>query len=1253
MNESLVSYLYQLRYTKDKGIYFIYGEKDEEYLSYAELYIKAKKMAQYLKKTTYNTMVIQVESSKEFICSIWACLFSNKVVIPLKYSDSTEDFNVINNILDMSENIGVILDSKDKLHNYESKRERIIWTDSLLKYDSDIEFEICEKSNWEDTIMIQFSSGSTGNPKGIITKNKNLISNIESMIKRFNVSGRDKENVKKVLDWIPLTHNLGLIVGHFMTLMRGIDEYVIPTKVFIKNPILLLEKIDEHKISTTHCPNFALDLISKYSLKYNKKNLDLSSLSVVSVGSEYVSAKSCQNFIKCMSRFKMPPTAVQPGYGLTEATVVVSNAIDRIFKARYLNRNKLSIGDKIEEVDEKDIKSVAFVEVGKVMDCCSLKIIDNAGNVLGDNYVGKVLLKGDSIVDGYYLGDEKTKPLEIDDDGWFDTGDLGFVVNGYLTIIGRSKDVIIINGKNLYPLDFESVIINKFTELKRKVVVTGKQALSNGKNEVYAFILVDKIDDKLYKLIDEIQLLINEKFQIKITRIVPVYEFPLTRSGKIQRFKLVELLLNGVYEKNLKELAKYNEIRANSSIKVHNEINEKVDFISNKLLKIVVELLEKDNISIFDNLFDVGFNSVLLIEFMDKINNEFCIEIKVQELINCKSVYDIAKEILKRKENIVFNQEIKDVNFEGQEEDEDDDIAVIGIDLTTADAENSDEFWENMCNGKVSVNNLSGQRIEDSIKALKKIEIEVSEEDFSKGAFMEDIDKFDCRFFKMIPKIAAMIHPQQRIFMQTAWKAFEDAGYTFNDLKGSKTGIFLGHAALPFVNTYYDYSRFILEVDSDSAAMAAPGNLNSMMARRVSQYFGLNGPCVLIDTACSSSLVAIHYACTALRNKECDMALVGSVKIDLFPLKNNKIGIESQDGFTRTFDNKASGTGKGEGSAAVILKPFKQALKDKDNIYAVIKGSAVNNDGNSIGLTVPNMEAQAEVLKTAWKSSKINPEQLSFIEAHGTATKIGDPIEILGITNAAKNYTDKKQFCAITSVKTNIGHLDHAAGIFGFIKAVLAINHGKLPASMNYSVPNENIDFEATPVYVNTKLLDLNKEKDLYCGVSSFGFTGTNCHLVLKGHPNNVGYLKEERCIYKITANNIEALEKIVLKQIEYIRNTNDSLINICYTADVCRNDLKYRCAIIVSSKNELLDKLKYILSYIGKVDCSSKEIYYSNMLKDLEENENENELNVICKKYILGEKVEWRKLFDKLDVNKVHMPGYVFNKKRCWIELS
>lgn len=405
------------------------------------------------------------------------------------------------------------------------------------------------------------------------------------------------------------------------------------------------------------------------------------------------------------------------------------------------------------------------------------------------------------------------------------------------------------------------------------------------------------------------------------------------------------------------------------------------------------------------------------------------------------------------------------------------DIAIIGMSARLPKAENVKEFWHNIRSAVDCVEDYPEARKKDSDAFLRYIGTDEEKIKYTKGAYLTDVDKFDYSFFQITPKEASLMNPNQRVFLETVWNAIEDSGYGGKKLRGSNTGVYMGYSPGTFVDVLYDYSRFIIEVDPFLAPMAVPGNLHSIIASRISYVLDLKGPSLSIDTACSSSLVAVHLACQGIRNGECDMAIAGSVKINLFPLdREQKLGIESSNAKARTFDESSDGTGRGEGVVAIILKPLSNAVKDGDHIYAVIKGSAINQDGNSIGITAPNAVAQTNVICSAWENAAINPEAIGYIEAHGTGTKLGDPIEIEGIRNAFNKYTQKKQFCAIGSVKSNIGHLDSCAGIVGLIKAVLALQHREIPPTLHFEYPNKKIEFENSPVYVNNELTEWEYE---------------------------------------------------------------------------------------------------------------------------------------------------------------------------------
>ncbi|MCP5109088.1 MAG: polyketide synthase, partial [bacterium] len=424
-------------------------------------------------------------------------------------------------------------------------------------------------------------------------------------------------------------------------------------------------------------------------------------------------------------------------------------------------------------------------------------------------------------------------------------------------------------------------------------------------------------------------------------------------------------------------------------------------------------------------------------------------------------------------------------------------IAVIGMAGRFPGAGTIHRFWENLKNGVESISFFTGRELEEAgiepglladpnyVKAL---------------GYLEATHYFDAVFFGYTPAEAGLTDPQLRIYHECAWAALEDAGCNPDTYPGL-IGVYSG--ASPDIGWVSEALRRA----GTPAREFDIHNLNSnfTFGTRLSYTLNLKGPGLTVLTACSTSLSAIHLACQGLLNAECDIALAGGVSISSegkcgYMFQEGMIG--SPDGHCRAFDANAKGVIRGEGAAVVVLKRLEEALEEGDFIYAVIKGTAINNDGaRKIGYTAPSVEGQAEVIKAALETAEVEAESISYVEAHGTGTALGDPIEIEGLKLAFD--TDKRHFCAVGSVKSNVGHLDNAAGVTGFVKAVLALKHRQIPPSLHFESPNPGIDFENSPFYVNARLKEWkNDHYPLRAGVSSFGIGGTNAHAVLEEAPS-------------------------------------------------------------------------------------------------------------------------------------------------------
>ncbi|MFF2089443.1 amino acid adenylation domain-containing protein [Paenibacillus sp. NPDC058174] len=587
------------------------------------------------------------------------------------------------------------------------------------------------------------------------------------------------------------------------------------------------------------------------------------------------------------------------------------------------------------------------------------------------------------------------------------------------------------------------------------------------------------------------------------------------------------------------------------------------------------------------------------------------------------------------------------------------DIAIIGISAKLPRAESHEAFWELLRSGQDLVAGFPDSRKEELKPYLRRMEAQYGSVSFFDGAYIEDISSFDYSFFRLSPKEASLMSPAQRLFLQTAWGAIEDAGYGGNALHGSRTGVFIGHNA----DALHDYKRIIEAMDPDALSMAAPGNLSSMIPSRISYLLNLRGPAISVDTACSSSLVAVHLACQSIRSGECETAIAGSVKINLLPLDTGiRLGIESSDNRARTFDDSADGTGIGDGVVALLLKPLARAQEDGDSIYAVIKGSAMNQDGSSVGITAPNALAQEDVIARAWQDAEIDPETVTYVEAHGTGTSLGDPIEIDGLTRAFRRYTDKRGFCAIGSLKTNIGHLDHAAGIAGLLKAVLSLTHKQVPPSLHYRSPNRNIPFIDSPVYVNDELTPWETDGEARrCGVSAFGMSGTNCHVVLEEAPGRMPSSPSDRAeLFCLSAHSMTALEQLVLQMRDWTGQQHSaeshSLADLCYTLAVGRGAHRYRLAIAVNGWEDLVQSLHAIAAN-GLIGLTLPNVRFGTvdqpMNGDTRLLSDELEMKVLelAQRYVDGEEINWQAIYRGQRRQRLALPTYPFDSHRCWVE--
>ncbi|WP_318013963.1 type I polyketide synthase [Oscillatoria salina] len=502
-------------------------------------------------------------------------------------------------------------------------------------------------------------------------------------------------------------------------------------------------------------------------------------------------------------------------------------------------------------------------------------------------------------------------------------------------------------------------------------------------------------------------------------------------------------------------------------------------------------------------------------------------------------------------------------------------IAVIGMVGRFPGAKSVDQFWQNLCDGQESISFYT----DEEMTASGVDPAWLRDPNYVKaGSVLSDIEMFDASFFDISPREAEIMDPQHRLFLECAWEALENAGYNPG---GDKiwTGVYAGSNLSTYFHSNLNSSYNPIDLLSTQMQIFV-GNDKDYVGTRVSYKLNLKGPSINVNTACSTSLVAVHLACRGLLNYECDLALAGGITITV-PHKTGywyqNEGITSPDGHCRAFDAQAKGTIMGNGVGIVVLKRLKDALADGDCIYATIKGSAINNDGSGkVGFTAPSVVGQAKVIAEAQVIAGVEPETITYIEAHGTGTALGDPIEISALKKVFDASTQKKNFCAIGSVKTNVGHLNSASGVTGLIKTILALKHQKIPPSLHFQQPNPEIDFDNSPFYVNTKLEEWKTNGiPRRAGVSSFGFGGTNAHVVLEEAPTRQpsGQSRPWQLLL-LSAKTSSALETATANlAAHWQRHPELKLADLAYTLQVGRRAFDYR-RFVLSREGEEVGKI-------------------------------------------------------------------------------
>ncbi|WP_122261633.1 non-ribosomal peptide synthetase/type I polyketide synthase [Ornithinimicrobium cerasi] len=949
-----------------------------------------------------------------------------------------------------------------------------------------------------DVAFLQFSSGSTGTPKGVRLTHANLLANIE----QARTAGAARAD-DVLVTWLPYFHDMGLIGAHLTPLAVGMKQVTMGAADFGKRPVLWYQTATRHRATLLPMASFALDLTLRRVSADQVAALDLSTVRLVGVGSEPIPSRAWRRFREHLRPAGLDPWALVPLYGLAEATVAVTfPPLGELAEPLALDRQALAdgravdvdvdvdVGEELTPADEHRAHPVELMDVGVAVRGGELRIVDDDRNVVPDSVVGQIEYRGPNVAAGYHDRPQETAETFVD--GWLRTGDLGFLRAGRLCVTGRAKDVLFVNGQKFHAHDLEQVVTATPGVPPGRVAVVGYPDPITASERVAVFLTARAPDlDAASAVLLAVRTRVREALAHPDVLVLPVppETFPRTTSGKIRRGRLRELLVAGEFvtlEQDVAAACTTGPPPTSAAPTARGEVEALVTDIWAQVLQVPAGIIGTD-----DRFLAIGGSSLTAMQVLGRLEEVFGGPLEPALLRDCATVGALTDHLLDRGDRapgpdrgeVPAPAEVAAPAGPARDRAVASPAAVVGLACRLPDADSPEEFWANLVAGRDSVTEVPTSRwqVPDGARARW-------------GAFLDDVAGFDADYFGLTPAEAAVTDPHARLLLEVAHEALERAGYAGARRRGRRIGVFVAVGE----SGYPELLRRALDDGLAPSAAALVGNLRNLVAARVAHHLDLSGPAMVVDTACSSALVALHQARRSLEAGECDLAVVGGVHLNLTPTTHQLLEAAqalSPTGRSRAFSAGADGFVPGEGAAALVLEPLPDARAAGDRVLALVRGSAVNNDGRSLSLMAPNPLLQEAVIGAAYRDAGIDPATVSYVEAHGTGTAIGDPIEARSLMRSFP-ASDGPRW--IGSVKTNVGHLLNAAGMPSLLKVVLSLHHRRLPPSLHYSGPSPEFDLASAGLSVVTEPRPWTGPPPLRAGIDSFGFGGTNAHVILE-----------------------------------------------------------------------------------------------------------------------------------------------------------
>ncbi|MEU6987857.1 amino acid adenylation domain-containing protein [Streptomyces sp. NPDC046324] len=977
----------------------------------------------------------------------------------------------------------------------------------------------------DDVAFLQFSSGSTGAPKGVELTHAAVLANLAQIRAAAGITSEDV-----LATWMPYFHDMGLIGTHLVPLSAGIKQVRLEPLTFAKRPERWLEAAARHGATLLSAANFALALVERRVPEDTLARLDLTRVRMILVGAEPISPAVWRAFVRRMWPTGLAADAPQPVYGLAEATLAVTfPPPGEVARPLVLDRAALSRGLAVDTAPGPD--AVELMDVGSPVPGCTVRITDDGGEAVENRRVGHIEVGGPQVARGYHRAPEATAGAFVD--GWLRTGDMGFLREGRLCVTGRSKDVVFVDGRTFHAADLEEVAVGTPGLGPCPVAVVGSTDPAGGGERVVVFLApAPPLAALSPTVLREVGARVREALGHDDVRVLamPVRGFPRTTSGKVRRGVLRERFEGGEYPEIAERGAtgvvgggseaagaavpagrtgtppaeRQEDLTARDGIAPSRAPRSRRD-VETVVRRVWTLALGRpvEEIGLHDDFRALGGSSLKAMEVLAALEDEFGVALRPSDIRDHATVAALAGLILTSERP--DSQDSDGCPAQGARADGRRSpahtapgpgqahgaagpvVAVTGLACRFPGADTPEAFWDRLVDGYDAVSGVPDGRWPDP-----------SDGNGRSGAFLDEPAGFDAGFFGIGEDEALATDPQARILLELAHEALERAGHAGARRHGRRVGVFVAAGDSGY--------RKVLEQATgcgELPAAALTGNLPNMLAARVAHCLDLTGPALAVDTACSSALVALHLARRSLQAGECDVAVVGGVHLNLTPTAYallEKAQALSPTGRCHAFGAAADGFVPGEGGAALVLTRLDEAERAGDPVLAVLRGTAVNNDGRSLSLMAPNPLTQREVITQAYRDAGVDPESVSYVEAHGTGTPIGDPVEVRSLAHAFPPRADGR-LRLLGSVKTNVGHLLNAAGMPSLVKVVLALGHRRLAPSPLQGAPAPALDLAGAGFALVEEVRDWEEPGPLVAGVNAFGFGGTNAHAVLEEAP--------------------------------------------------------------------------------------------------------------------------------------------------------